>query len=199
MNIDREIIKRIIDGDTHHFRRVVEDYQKLVSHIVFQLVTSTTDQEEIAQEVFIKVYNNLSGFEFKSKFSTWIAKITYNTCVNYLKKKKLFFYNDKISANDSGDQDVQFQNIESVHDESDRPDKIVENSNRNHVLHSTISNLPHQQKTIITLYHLDEMSYSEISEIMNLPEGTVKSYLFRARKMLKEKLLEKYQIEEIYR
>ena len=69
---------------------------------------------------------------------------------------------------------------------------------RKEILNDEIKKLPIQQKTIITLYHLDEMSYKEIGEIMNLPEGTVKSYLFRARKTLKEQLLQKYQKEEIY-
>ncbi len=197
MNTDREAINRILAGDTHSFRLLVEDYQKLVSHIVYQLISNITDREEIAQEVFIKVYKNLSGFEFKSKFSTWIAKIAYNTSVNYLKKKKLFLFGNPADSGDSQNPDNPIQTIESVSDQSDSPDQIVEKTDRDRVIHKTVKNLPHLQRTIISLYHLDELSYTEIGEIMNLPEGSVKSYLFRARKMLKEKLLAQYQIEEI--
>lgn len=197
MNTDREVINRILAGDTHSFRILIDDYQKLVSHIIYQLISNITDREEIAQEVFIKVYKNLSGFEFKSKFSTWIAKIAYNTSVNYLKKKKLLLYENTSSAGDSQNPDNMIQAIESVSDKSDRPDQILEDSDRNTVIRKTVATLPHLQKTIITLFHLDELSYTEIGEIMNLPEGTVKSYLFRARKMLKEKLVSQYQIEEI--
>ena len=197
MNTEREVINRILAGDTHSFRILIEDYQKLVSHIVYQLISNITDREEIAQEVFIKVYKNLSGFEFKSKFSTWIAKIAYNTSVNYLKKKKMLLYENTSFPGESQNPDNPLQTIESVSDKSDRPDQIIEDSDRNTIIHKTVESLPNLQKTIITLFHLDELSYTEIGEIMNLPEGTVKSYLFRARKMLKEKLLAQYQIEEI--
>ena len=88
MDTDQEIINRILDGDTNSFRQLVENYQRLVFHIVFRMIQNQTDCEEIAQDVFIKAYQNLSNFKFESKFSTWIGKITYNTCINFLQKKK---------------------------------------------------------------------------------------------------------------
>jgi len=196
MDTDREIINRILDGDTNSFRELVENYQRLVFHIVFRTIQNQTDCEEIAQDVFIKVYQNLSNFKFESKFSTWIGKITYNTCINYLQKKKVPLYED---IQESNNYNSEKQLLESVGDNSNQPDLIIEEKLRDEILYKEIANLPAQQRTIITLYHLDQMSYNEIGEIMNLPEGTVKSYLFRARKMLKEKLLEQYKIEEIYR
>jgi RNA polymerase sigma-70 factor (ECF subfamily) len=113
-----------------------------------------------------------------------------------LQKKKVPLYED---IRDSNRSDSEKQNFETVEDISNQPDLIIEDKLRDEILHREIEKLPVQQRAIITLFHLDQMSYNEIGEIMNLPKGTVKSYLFRARKMLKEKLLEKYKIEEIYR
>lgn len=198
MTTEQEIVKKILAGDVHSFRLLIQDYQKLVAHIVFRMITNQADREEIAQEVFLKVYQNLSNFEFKSKLSTWIGKISYNVCLNFLQKKKLSLFDDEtIRQNDSGNGKLHSA-IETVQDVTELPDTLTIVKQRNKILNEAIKKLPIQQKTIITLYHLEEMSYKEIGEIMNLPEGTVKSYLFRARKSLKEQLLKEYQIEEIY-
>ena len=199
MTTDRETVKKILDGDSQSFRLLVQDYQKLVAHVVFRMISNQADREEIAQEVFLKVYQNLSKFEFNSKLSTWIAKIAYNLSLNFLQKKKVTLLDDVKNQNtDSGNGKLNSA-IETVYDESDLPDTFTMVNQRNEILNEAIKKLPIQQKTIVTLYHLDEMSYKEIAEIMDLPEGTVKSYLFRARKSLKEQLLKEYQLEEIYK
>lgn len=137
----------------------------------------------------MKVYQNLSVFQFEAKLSTWIAKIAYNRCLDFLEKKRALLYDDfsfegnpvdNFSANDI------------------LPDESAEKKDLSIRLQTEIEKMPVQYRTILTLYHLDEMSYAEISEIMQLPEGTVKSYLFRARRLLKEKLMSKYQKEELW-
>ncbi|HDL19462.1 MAG TPA: sigma-70 family RNA polymerase sigma factor [Bacteroidetes bacterium] len=195
MDTDRELINKIIDGNQHAFRILVEDYRRLVSHIVYRMVADTSDREELAQEVFIKIYRNLAGYRFKSKLSTWIGKIAYNSCLNYLQKKKAPLYEDQIDRNDF--QSKQ-KNISGAKDESLSPDQLLQNQQVKTLLREEISHLSVQQRTIITLFHFDEMSYKEIGEIMNLPAGTVKSHLFRARKRLKERLLAKYKTEEFF-
>lgn len=195
MNTDRELINKIIDGNHHAFRVLVEEYHRLVNHIVYRMLADPIDREELAQEIFIKIYQNLAGYQFKSKLSTWIGKIAYNSCLNYLQKKRVPLYEDQINRNKFH---TVHKNISDAKDETASPDQLLEKQQIKALLREEISRLSVQQRTILTLFHFDEMSYKEIGEIMNLPEGTIKSYLFRARKRLKERLLAEYKTEEIY-
>lgn len=185
----KELIDRITSGDTEAFAELVEMYQRLVFHIVMRLIRNQADREDVAQEIFVKVYRNLPKFKFESKVSTWIARIAYNTSLNYLNKKKVPLFEDQVSNNGTVETRVSL-------DES--PNEEVEQSDLSQRLKDEIDKLPPHFKTIITLYHIEQMSYAEIAEIMDLPDGTVKSHLFRARKLLKERLLSKYQPEELW-
>lgn len=185
----KPLIDKIISGDTKAYQSIIEKYQRLVMYIVFRMISNETDREDACQDVFIKVYQNLSNFQYESKLSTWIAKIAYNTCINFLKKKKVPLFNDLSSEGEF---------IESYRCVQNSPDKCAEESDLFLRLENEINKLPIQFRTILTLYHLNEMSYAEIAEIMGLPVGTVKSYLFRARKLLKEQLMAKYQQEELW-
>ncbi len=186
----RDLVNRILAGDAKAFKSLVEQNQRLVSHIVFKMIPNETDREDLSQDVFMRVYRNLGRFEFRSKLSTWIARITYNTCGNYLEKKKIPLYEDLAREQET---------IDSCASRSPLPDEYVEKQEISERLREEIDMLPIQYKTIITLYHLDEMSYTEIGGIMKLPEGTVKSYLFRARKLLKERLTARFQPEELWK
>jgi len=188
MHEDRIFVERILDGDEYAFERLIRNYQRLVSHIVFRMVNNQTDREDICQDVFVKVYKNLKGFRFDSKLSTWIGRITYNGCINYLEKKKIPLYDDITDETKDFEQNPSYE---------PGPDKILEKKDISEMLKEEIEKLPTTYRAVITLYHLDEMSYNEISDIMKLPEGTVKSYLFRARKMLKDRLQPKCDFGEI--
>lgn len=188
MTESNALVQKILAGDKHAFRTLISENQRLVGHVVYRMVGSETDREDLCQEVFIKVYNNLGNFRFESKLSTWIARIAHNSCLNFLEKKKLPLYDDL------GDDETTF---EPVANDADRPDVRLSKNDLSAILKKGIDNLPSQYKIIVTLYHLDEMSYSEIGQTMKMPEGTVKSYLFRARKLLKEKLQTRYKREEL--
>jgi RNA polymerase sigma factor (sigma-70 family) len=181
-------IERILSGDQAAFRALVEEYQRLVSHIVFRMVSIKEDREDICQDVFMRIYQNLCDFRSESKLSTWIAQIAYNACLNHLEKRKLVPLDELNSPEKS---------LENFLDKHRRPDEVTEEKEISVLLENEISRMPVTFRTILTLYHLDEMSYTQISEVMRLPEGTVKSYLFRARKLLKERLKAKYQPEDL--
>lgn len=199
MQAGKAQIEKILSGDMAAFRNFVDEYQRLVCHVVFRMVLNESDREELSQEVFVKIYQNLGKFEFKSRLSTWIAKIAYNTCINYLKKKKIPLYDDLAEAGfSSPGESAADPYIETVAGESRGQDDIMMTRELNQFLHAEINRLPVQYRTVLTFYHLDELSYKEIGEIVNLPGGTVKSYLFRARKLLKERMLEKYPAEELW-
>lgn len=197
MQAEKELIEIIVAGDAPAFRFLVESYQRLVCHVVFRMVSNEADREELCQEVFVKVFQHLKNFNFQSKLSTWVARIAYNTCINYLKKKKALLYDDLAETGTDSPEEKALGFVEGVPGDLPAPDELAANREIRLFLHEAIGELPAQYRAILTLYHLDEMSYKEIGEIINLPEGTVKSYLFRARKLLKERMLEKYSAEEL--
>jgi RNA polymerase sigma factor (sigma-70 family) len=190
-----ELVHRIVAGDINQFEQLINMYQRLVTHIVFRMVADNVDREELCQEIFIKIYRNLDSFNFNAKLSTWIAKIAHNHCINFLRKHKLNLLDDM-----TGDEknEEEFPITESLHSKTVLPDQESEKKEMTRNIRTEIENLPDKYKMIITLYHLDEMSYKDIAEVIDMPEGTVKSYLFRARKMLKENLIRKYRGEELW-
>ncbi len=182
------LVEKILSGNIEEFKTLVEDHQRLVSHIVFRMIPKQADREDICQDVFLQVYQNLGSFKFESKLSTWIARIAYNRCINYLEKKKTPLFDDLSPEEES---------IETQSEDSIAPDTFTEHQDRSSRLQVEIDKLPIQYRTILTLYHIDEMKYQEISHILELPEGTVKNYLFRARMLLKKRLMAKYKPEEL--
>jgi len=196
MENDKNLIERILAHDLGAFQILVERYQRLVSHIVFRMIANKTDQEEICQEVFIKVYENLSQFKFQSQLSTWIGKIAYHSAVNYLHKNKIpIIQNEETEEPQDRPEEL---GSESLWGEAfEQPDELLISRDIATIVRSEIQHLPAQYRTIITLFHNDELSYQEIGDILNLPAGTVKSNLFRARRQLKEQLLAKYELEDL--
>lgn len=188
-DINRQAIERVLAGDSEAFRVIVENHKRLVAHIVFRMVRRDADREDICQDVFVKVYRNLSGFKNESRLSTWIARIAHNTCLNFLEKKKPVLHGDLSPEENEG--------IETVASDGLDPAQLAQASDLSQRLSGEIAKLPAHFRSILTLYHLEEMTYSEISDLLQLPDGTVKSYLFRARRMLKKRLLARYSMEEL--
>lgn len=177
MHDEKKIVSLINNGDMAAFRLLVKQYERLVLFMVSKLIKDKEDAEDICQEVFILVYKNLASFKFDSKLSTWIAQIAYRTAVNYLKKNKKHNENRE-----------DLHSIENVNEPGQSPEQVLTNKEQRIYIHDLIEKLPDHYKIVLTLYHLQEFSYQEIAEITKMPEGTVKNYLFRARRMLKEEL-----------
>ncbi len=157
------------------FSFLVNQHQKLVVHITGRLIQRQDELEDICQEVFMKVYQNLGKYRNECKLSTWIATIAYNTSINYLRK---FKKGDEVNPDDS----AVLRNLTDI-ETSD-----YERADLHRYIREQIELLPVNYRTVLTLYHLEEFSYQEIEQITGMPEGTVKSYLFRAKAILKEKL-----------
>lgn len=163
------------------FTFLVNRYQKLVVHITGRLIQRNDELEDICQEVFLKVYQNLGKYRNECKLSTWIATIAYNTSINYLRKYKK---GDEVNPDDS----AALRNL------ADYKSNDFERTDLHRYIRDQIELLPVQYRTVLTLFHLDEFSYQEIEQITGMPEGTIKSYLFRAKAILKEKL--KFVVDE---
>ena len=160
----------------------------MVTHIVSRMVRDASEREDLAQDVFLKVYENLGGFEFRSKMSTWIARIAYTTCLNFLDKKRPSLIDDEFPYRGGADA---FPSAVPA------PDAAAHSAEIADILEREIAGLPVKYRTALTLFHLDGLSYGEIGEAMELPDGTVKSYLFRARKELHDRLSSAYSREEL--
>ncbi|MBS1532877.1 MAG: sigma-70 family RNA polymerase sigma factor [Bacteroidetes bacterium] len=173
---EKEVVTRVLNGDMRAFESLVKQYEKLVFYIIHRLVKDEHAAEDICQEVFIKVHQSLVRFSFQSKLSTWIARISYLTAINYVRK-----YNREKAAEYPGD-------LENYHFTTESPEQLLTKKDTANYVERLIMQLPEKYRTVLTLYHLNEFSGPEIKEITGMPEGTVKSYLFRARKLLKEKL-----------
>jgi RNA polymerase sigma factor (sigma-70 family) len=185
----RLLVAEVLNGNSAAVKTLIERYQKLVSHVVFRMITNRSDREDICQEVFIKVYQNLAGFHFESKLSTWIARIAYNACINHLEKKRLLLLDDLHREENA---------LEQYPSDVATPDHYTEMQDIATRVRSEIDKLPVHFRAVVTMYHLEQMSYEEIVEVTGMPLGTVKSHLFRGRKFLKDRLSEKYQLEDIW-
>ena len=183
MSDDNTLVSRILYGDRRAFQQLVQRHERLVWHMVSRVVNRPQDHEDVCQEVFIRVYQKLPSFHFQSKLSTWIATIAYRTAINYAKKEKKHAAEelDQVHA--------------SLHESPDACEQLEKQTLRTYV-HEQITTLPVHYRTVLTLFHLEEMSLAEIQEVTSMPIGTVKNYLFRARKLLKERLQRYYAEEE---
>jgi RNA polymerase sigma factor (sigma-70 family) len=173
---ETEIVSQAINGSINAFELIVKQYEKLVFSILNKLLGTNEDVEDVCQEVFIKVHRNLKGFQFQSKLSTWIARIAYLTALNHIKK------------NSKHNNSIYTDELDNFHFTSDNPESIVASKDISNYIIKLIEQMPLQYKTVLTLYHINEFSYQEIEQATGMPEGTVKGYLFRARKLLKEKI-----------
>ena len=194
---DWDIVQRVLKGDTPAFGMIINNTEGLVAQIVFRMIPRVEDRKDMAQEIYLKAFSHLAGFRFQSKLSTWIARIAYNTCLSWLEKKKL------VLPGHPSDKDLQDEDLlTALSDGSpDGPENTTEQfifqKELSVILQVEIDCLPPVYKTLITLYHQEELSYEEIAQITSLPGGTVKSYLFRARRTLKKNLLAKYKKESL--
>jgi len=177
---DVELIAQVKSGNTNAFRFLVDKHKNLVWHLVLRMVSQQEDAEDICQEVFMRVFKDIGKFRGDSKLSTWIGTITYNTCIDHLRRKG----REKIFATDN--PEAHLVGKISLDSASAKVDK----SYLKGLVHKIIDAMPLHYRTVITLYHLEEMSYKEMEAITGMPEGTIKSYLNRSRQMLREKMLE---------
>lgn len=178
---ERKLVEAILSGERAAFERLIYRYERLVLHIVTPIAGSGPDRDDICQDIFLKVYSSLPSFQFKSKLSTWIGRIAYNNTINHVIRKR----NVPMSRLLGDDSEVTFDIPDSA---SNKEEELIHQENLNH-LAAALTKLPPIQNTIILLFHSDEYSLNEISAMLNLSVGAVKTHLFRGRKNLKELVL----------
>jgi RNA polymerase sigma-70 factor (ECF subfamily) len=184
---DPELIKRFLKGEEEAFNRLVLSYQNRVYGLCFRLTGSLDEAEDVAQEIFITVYKSLKNFRGDSRFSTWLYRITVNHCKNrmkYLGRRGYF-------TSESMDQPLEVEDGELARQiQSEDMDALsqMEQKEVQKLVQDKIQELDGEHREVILLRDMEGLSYEEISEILGLPEGTVKSRIHRARLELKAKL-----------
>lgn len=181
------LVAAVLRSDRGAFKELVRAYEGLVLHIVTPLIKDEHDRADISQDVFLKVYEKLHTFRFHSRLSTWIGNIAYNTSINFLKKKKAVFLEDLLNPRDDGETQVSHSIIPNA--TTPAPDHQLLQKQDVALLQQAINTLAPLQKTVLLLFHQDELTLDEIAAITEIPLNTIKSHLFRARKALKEMLI----------
>lgn len=172
-------IEKLIERDQIAFRALVEEYQNKFLSMAYKYTNNYNDAEDLCQEIFIKVYKNLPSFKNKSKLSTWLYKIAINTCIDWNRKN----INSRISLMNLRNKEVK--DVKSSYDTED----IIIYKEYQKIIHKTVYSLKDKYKSIVILYHFNQLSYKEISNILNIPTKTIETRLYRARKQIKTKLI----------
>lgn len=182
---DVELIAKAISGREDGFEELVRRYQRPITNYVFRMLNDYDASLDVTQEVFIKVYNSLSRYSSEYKFSTWLYRIAHNAAIDSIRRRRS--PNEQSIETENKDGAYQLQ-IESP---NPTPEQERERSEWRTEIDAVVKCLPSVYRELILLRHTQDLSYDEIAEITNLPLGTVKNRLFRAREMMREIFIER--------
>lgn len=183
---DDKFVSEALEGREASYNKLVGKYEKPLYFHIRKMIKESELVEDLVQEVFMKAFHNLSSYNNDYAFSTWLYRIATNHTIDYLRKKKLqtLSINEPYQTKD-GDMEIQLP------DTSFATDSAVIKKERKQIVQDAIDNLPEKYRQVIEMRHMEEKSYQEISELLDLPLGTVKAHIFRAREMLYKALIDK--------
>ena len=184
---DHELVTFARSGSEKAYRELLGRYERPVFSLVYRMVRDRELAEDLAQETFVKVFNHLESYNPKYKFSSWIFKIASNLSIDHLRKKELDTVSIDGSRHATSSDDIESSRI-SVVSEDENPEELLLAKELGDEIESAIGQLRAEYRTAIVLRHVEGRSYEEIAEIMELPLGTVKTYIHRARTELRELL-----------
>jgi RNA polymerase sigma-70 factor (ECF subfamily) len=176
---DRALVAAVLGNAPGAFERLVRDYQGLCWHIIQRMVRHPEDTRELCQETFLSVHRNLHQYRFDAPLKSWIGQVAYSVAKRHLERRRVPLA-EAIDADGASLLDTIGDGFDLETATAD--DEVAR------CLHAAIETLPPLQRTLLTLYHLDEVPIAEIARITGLAEGTIKSHLFRSRKRLREAL-----------
>ncbi|MDB5035394.1 MAG: polymerase, sigma-24 subunit, subfamily [Chlorobi bacterium] len=181
---DYDLVARALQGDQSAYARLRNKYWRSIEAMLSRMIRDKNDAEDLTQEAFIKAFNSLQSFNTEYAFSTWLYKIASNNCIDYLRKRRLKTVSiDAPVQTHDGEVHMEIADPSAV-----RPDVPLTSAERTAVLQDAIRNLPEKYRIVIELRHTQEMEYADIARKLELPLGTVKAHLFRARALLLKRL-----------
>jgi RNA polymerase sigma-70 factor (ECF subfamily) len=184
--LERSLLRRLRDRDERAFRELVEAHRDRVYNITFRMLGNRAEAEDVAQEVFIAVFKNIDEFRGDSKFSTWLYRIAVNLCKNRIKYLARRHDRDRDQLDESTHANGVNGSIGGPLPSS--PDKALASAQMEKLMQEAIANLEEDQRIVVVLRDVEDLSIEEICEITGLPDGTVKSRLHRARLVLRKRL-----------
>lgn len=184
---DRELAALAGAGREGAFRELLVRYERPVFSLVFRMVRDRALAEDLAQEAFIRAFRAIGSYNPSFKFSNWILKIANNHTIDHLRKRQVDTISIHGSRHATDADEVSRSRVDLV-DPGERPDAYVENRELGSAIEEAIGRLRPEYRTVILLRHVEGYSYDEIAETLDLPLGTVKTYIHRARNELKDAL-----------
>ena len=175
---DDEIIEKVRNGGKRHYACLVDRYKDRAFTFALRILKNREDAEEAVQDAFVRAYNALEKFEGTAKFGTWFYRITYNTCLSKLGTKRAAF--ESIQYDENEEYDVLSREHSDALAQLEHDDMIM-------LVKKIIDTLSPKYSSVLSLFYFQELSHEEICEVTQLPLGTVKAHLFRARVLVQER------------
>ena len=182
---EKKVIQRAANGDADAFEQLVRTYQTPIYNLCLRMTGNPDDAADLSQEAFIKAWRNLGSFQFESAFSTWLYRLASNTCLDFLRSVKR---RPQVSLTVE-DSDGETQTLD-LPDSAPTPEEAAITKEEQETLARAMQSLDEQQRQILTLRVVNDLSYAQIADILQVKEGTVKSRLARTRDALRKILLQ---------
>ena len=186
-DLDKQLIKKVRKGDHEAFAQIIDQYKTQVYNICLRMVRIPAEAEDLAQEVFIRAYTNIDKYDIDKKLSTWLYRIATNISIDYLRKKKPGAYLDAEVPGTDGN----FTMYSQLSSADPLPEEQVIQNESNDWLQDEVNQLPPKYRAAIILKYMEDLSIKEMSEILEIPEATVKTRIHRGREALRERLVSK--------
>ena len=181
---DHDLVRAALGGSERAFRALVERYQRAVFSLVVRMLGNREDAEDVAQEAFVKAFTKLDTFDPSFKFSNWLFKIAHNTALDALRRRGA---EPALTTLDDPEEGVG-PAARLADPRSSAPDESAEHAEFNRDVEAALATLRPEYRAVVVLRHMEGRAYEEIAEILELPLGTVKTFLFRARRELAARL-----------
>jgi RNA polymerase sigma-70 factor, ECF subfamily len=179
---DDELVAAVLGGDRDRFGDLVDRYQSRLVNYLFRLLRNVDDAHDLAQEVFVKIFQVLDRYDPRFKFSTWLFRVAQNAAIDQIRRRRLKLVSMRQEDDEGEGRDWDLQTPERG------PYGDMRNRERGDAIQEAIDALPWEYRELIMLRHFGELPYEEIAVLKEMPLGTVKNKLFRGRQMLKERL-----------
>ncbi len=178
---DAMLVRQTLCGQANAYNTLVQRYQRQVYNLAYRMLGNAEDAGDLVQDTFLRAYGALASFRQDASFLTWLYKIASNLCIDLLRSRKTRYALSLDAETDEGREPA-------ADSRSSAPEEIAVRGAVQDVVHHAIQNLPERYRVVVIMRHLNDMSVEEIAQALDLPTGTVKTHLFRAREMLRGRL-----------